>query len=177
MVRFPPSVGFAALCNCLRVLSSRLSSISVTFFRRLLYVLLNLLRSYRPRKPPCPMQHLSKPVGGFPSAHSPESPGIAASTLPTTPMNASGKSTCQQPTCWYHCMTHITFEAVRSTGHSSSASITGSFVPALGIIDLQHPPRDMIPFVASAVQRYGKNVRMQVTFGALSAEMDCWSYA
>ena len=70
-------------------------------------------------------------------------------------------------------MTHITFEAVRSTGHSSSASITGSFVPALGIIDLQHPPRDMIPFVASAVQRYGKNVRMQVTFGALSAEMDC----
>lgn len=97
MARLPSSVGFPMLRNYLK----GLSSISIALFRRLLFVLLNFIRSSLSRKLPWFIPRLFQPApGGRPkAAQSGKPPGIAVSNLPgitTAPANAPGKSTYRQ---------------------------------------------------------------------------------
>jgi hypothetical protein len=161
-----PSARFATLCNCLRAILNGLSSISnlKALYRRLLNILSNFLLSCLSRKPPCAIPHPFQPAGGPSSPQSSIQSAIAASNLPgvsMAPTNIPGKNTSSP------CRRHITF---------------GTPFTLPGIIGLQsqsHPqvqvttPRRMVPFVAADVQRYGKDMRMQVAFGVSPAEEGC----
>ncbi|KAJ8582942.1 hypothetical protein M405DRAFT_536462 [Rhizopogon salebrosus TDB-379] len=133
-----PSARFATLCNCLRAILNGLSSISnLALYRRLFDVLLNFLLSYLSRKPPCSISRPFQPAGGPPSPRPSVPSAITASNLP--------------------------------------GSIPTAPTIAPGNIGLQpqsHPQVPMttsrrmpVPFVASTVQRYGKDMRIESSRG------------
>jgi hypothetical protein len=149
-----PSVRLATLCNCFKaILNGLRSSISnlKALYRRLLNVLSNFLLSCWSRKLPCSISPPFQPAGGPPSPRSSIQPAIAASNLPGVPtalINAPGKSTSNP------CKPHMTF--------GTPFTLSGT----IGLQSQSHPQvpmttsRRMVPFVASAVQRYGKDMRM-----------------
>ncbi|KAG1737992.1 hypothetical protein EDB19DRAFT_1877527 [Suillus lakei] len=150
---------FATLWKCLKALSNGLSSISLTLFRRLFSVLLNILHSCFSRNSRRSILSISRPAGGL-STQSDVSAGVAASSLlgvPTGLANISGNIACS----------------------SAPATMPSSALPGAINLPLQshrHASpaitvrRRKVPFVASTVQRYGMGMQIKSSSGIESIQ-------
>ncbi|KAG1850067.1 hypothetical protein C8R48DRAFT_836706 [Suillus tomentosus] len=151
-------LGFSTLWKYLKALSNGLFSPSLTLFRRLFGGLLNVPHSCFSRNPISSFLNIYRPADGGFSIQSDASAGVAAISLrgiPTVPANASNNIAC------------------------SLAPVAMPSLAQSGMIDLQSqlhqhsaPPvvpnihrRRKVPFIASPVQRYGKDMKIEPSSG------------
>ncbi|KAG2047819.1 hypothetical protein BDR06DRAFT_1013553 [Suillus hirtellus] len=154
------------LWKCLKTLSNRVPSLSLTLFRRLFGSLSNILHSCFSRNSICSFLSIHRPPDSGSSTQSNVSAGVAAISLPggvpTVGLaNVSGNIACS----------------------SVPAAIPSSAAALPGVIGLQSqlhqhsvPPaiparrRRKVPFVASTVQRYGKDMQIKSSSGIESIQ-------
>ncbi|KAG2124035.1 hypothetical protein DEU56DRAFT_828313, partial [Suillus clintonianus] len=162
MVHLPPRafLRFTTLWKFLKALSNGFLSISLTLFRRLCGGLLNVLRSFFSRSSIRSISSIFRPAGSL-STQSDIPAGLAGSSLlgvPTAPTNASVNIACSSTP-----VTMPSFVLPVATGPQSQSH--------------QHAPpimparrRRKVPFLASTVQRYGKDMQIKSSSGIESIQ-------
>ncbi|KAG1893726.1 uncharacterized protein F5891DRAFT_1065336 [Suillus fuscotomentosus] len=151
-------LGFSTLWKYLKVLSNGLFSPSLTLFRRLFGGLLNVPHSCFSRNPISSFLSIYRPADSGFSIQSDASAGVAAISLrgiPTVPANASNNIACSLAPVAMSPLAQSGMINLQSQSHQHSAP---PVVPNIHC-------RRKVPFIASSVQRYGKDIKIEPSSG------------